>query len=42
MFPRIEAIFGPGCKYEGYKVIIQSDNICPHNETVYINYVISY
>ena len=42
IFPRIETLVGPGCKYEGYKVVIQGDNAGPHNEAAYINYVTSH
>ena len=39
IYPRIEALVGPGCKYEGYEMVIQDDNAGSHNETAYINYV---
>ena len=42
IFPRIVTLVGPGCKYEGYIVVIQGVNAGPHNEAAYINYVTSH
>ena len=42
IFPRIEALVGPGSKNEGYEVAIQGNNVGPHIEATYINYVKSH
>ena len=42
IFPRIETLVGPGCKYERYELVIQGDNVGHHNEATWITYVISH
>ena len=39
VFPDIEALVGPGGKFEGYTPIIQGDNAGPHAETAFVDFV---
>jgi hypothetical protein len=42
VFPDIEALVGPGGKFEGYTPIIQGDNAGPHAEAAFVEYVEGY
>ena len=42
IFPDVEALVGPGGKFEGYVPIFQGDNAGPHAETEFVEYVEGY
>ena len=42
MFPDVEALVGPGGKFEGYVPIFQGDNAGPHAETEFVEHVEGY
>jgi hypothetical protein len=35
IFPKVEALVGPGGKYESYKPVFQGDNAGPHVDAAY-------